>query len=193
MFLDPRVRFQNPGTGTQQRRGRRWPPAAKSSPETGHSRGPRHPVRRNPLPLSLPRTLSKRILCISRRRSRLKGRLGSSSFARLKPVGSLGPRECRPVWLLGLGPRRPRISILLRASPPCLQFVTGKWEGDTLVVETTGFRDGIWLDKQNQRRRKLLIPTPISPGLSTPKETRRTRQTPAWLGRAISSLPKTAT
>ena len=25
-------------------------------------------------------------------------------------------------------------------------YSTGKWEGDTLVVETTGFRDGIWLD-----------------------------------------------
>lgn len=25
-------------------------------------------------------------------------------------------------------------------------YSTGKWEGDTLVVRTTGFRDGIWLD-----------------------------------------------
>ena len=25
-------------------------------------------------------------------------------------------------------------------------YSTGKWEGDTLVVTTTGFRDGIWLD-----------------------------------------------
>ena len=25
-------------------------------------------------------------------------------------------------------------------------YSTGKWEGDTLVVETSGFRDGIWLD-----------------------------------------------
>jgi hypothetical protein len=25
-------------------------------------------------------------------------------------------------------------------------YSTGKWEGDTLVVQTTGFRDGIWLD-----------------------------------------------
>ena len=25
-------------------------------------------------------------------------------------------------------------------------YSTGKWEGDTLVVETTGFRDGQWLD-----------------------------------------------
>jgi hypothetical protein len=25
-------------------------------------------------------------------------------------------------------------------------YSTGKWDGDTLVVETTGFRDGIWLD-----------------------------------------------
>src|SRR5712691_13551946 len=25
-------------------------------------------------------------------------------------------------------------------------YSTAKWEGDTLVVETTGFRDGIWLD-----------------------------------------------
>jgi len=25
-------------------------------------------------------------------------------------------------------------------------YSTGKWEGDTLVVETTGFHDGLWLD-----------------------------------------------
>ena len=27
-------------------------------------------------------------------------------------------------------------------------YSTGKWEGDTLVVQTTGFRDGIWLDRK---------------------------------------------
>jgi hypothetical protein len=26
-------------------------------------------------------------------------------------------------------------------------YSTGKWEGDTLVVETRGFRDGMWLDR----------------------------------------------
>ena len=26
-------------------------------------------------------------------------------------------------------------------------YSTGKWEGDTLVVETNGFRDGMWLDR----------------------------------------------
>ena len=30
--------------------------------------------------------------------------------------------------------------------PSWLGYSTGKWEGDTLIVETTGFRDGIWLD-----------------------------------------------
>lgn len=25
-------------------------------------------------------------------------------------------------------------------------YSSAKWDGDTLVVETTGFRDGIWLD-----------------------------------------------
>ena len=25
-------------------------------------------------------------------------------------------------------------------------YSAGKWEGDTLVVQTSGFRDGIWLD-----------------------------------------------
>jgi len=25
-------------------------------------------------------------------------------------------------------------------------YSSGKWEGDTLIVETTGFRDGLWLD-----------------------------------------------
>jgi hypothetical protein len=27
-------------------------------------------------------------------------------------------------------------------------YSVGKWEGDTLVVETRGFRDGVWLDVQ---------------------------------------------
>jgi hypothetical protein len=26
-------------------------------------------------------------------------------------------------------------------------YSTGKWEGDTLVVQTSGFRDGMWLDR----------------------------------------------
>jgi hypothetical protein len=30
--------------------------------------------------------------------------------------------------------------------PSWVGYSTGKWEGDTLVVQTTGFRDGIWLD-----------------------------------------------
>jgi len=28
-------------------------------------------------------------------------------------------------------------------------YSSGKWEGDTLVVETTGFRDGLWLDTRD--------------------------------------------
>ena len=31
--------------------------------------------------------------------------------------------------------------------PSWTGYSTGKWDGDTLVVETTGFRDGIWLDR----------------------------------------------
>jgi hypothetical protein len=30
--------------------------------------------------------------------------------------------------------------------PSFYGYSTGKWEGDTLVVETNGFRDGLWLD-----------------------------------------------
>lgn len=30
--------------------------------------------------------------------------------------------------------------------PSWTGYSSGKWDGDTLVVETTGFRDGIWLD-----------------------------------------------
>jgi hypothetical protein len=30
--------------------------------------------------------------------------------------------------------------------PSWVGYSTAKWEGDTLVVETSGFRDGIWLD-----------------------------------------------
>jgi hypothetical protein len=31
--------------------------------------------------------------------------------------------------------------------PSANGFSTGKWDGDTLVVQTTGFRDGLWLDR----------------------------------------------
>lgn len=31
--------------------------------------------------------------------------------------------------------------------PSYYGYSTGRWEGDTLVVRTTGFRDGIWLDR----------------------------------------------
>ena len=31
--------------------------------------------------------------------------------------------------------------------PSANGFSTGKWEGDILVVQTTGFRDGLWLDR----------------------------------------------
>jgi hypothetical protein len=27
-------------------------------------------------------------------------------------------------------------------------YSTGKWDGDTLVVQTSGFRDGTWLDRK---------------------------------------------
>jgi hypothetical protein len=27
-------------------------------------------------------------------------------------------------------------------------YSTGKWEGDTLVVRTSGFKDGLWLDRK---------------------------------------------
>jgi hypothetical protein len=30
--------------------------------------------------------------------------------------------------------------------PSFYGYSTGKWEGDTLVVQTNGFRDGLWLD-----------------------------------------------
>jgi hypothetical protein len=30
--------------------------------------------------------------------------------------------------------------------PSWVGYSTGKWEGDTLVIETSGFRDGLWLD-----------------------------------------------
>lgn len=31
--------------------------------------------------------------------------------------------------------------------PAWYGYSSGKWDGDTLVVETTGFRDGLWLDR----------------------------------------------
>ena len=31
-------------------------------------------------------------------------------------------------------------------NPSWVGYSTGTWEGDTLVVQTTGFRDGLWLD-----------------------------------------------
>lgn len=32
--------------------------------------------------------------------------------------------------------------------PSANGYSTGRWDGDTLVVETNGFRDGIWLDRK---------------------------------------------
>ncbi len=37
-------------------------------------------------------------------------------------------------------------SLPVDPTPSWNGYSTGKWEGDTLVVETSGFRDGIWLD-----------------------------------------------
>lgn len=33
-------------------------------------------------------------------------------------------------------------------NPTWLGYSVGKWDGDTLVVESVGFRDGIWLDRK---------------------------------------------
>jgi len=38
-------------------------------------------------------------------------------------------------------------SLPIDPQPSWNGYSTGKWEGDTLVVQTSGFRDGIWLDK----------------------------------------------
>jgi len=32
--------------------------------------------------------------------------------------------------------------------PSFIGYSSGKWDGDTLVVETNGFRDGVWLDRK---------------------------------------------
>lgn len=37
------------------------------------------------------------------------------------------------------------------AQPTWLGYSVGRWEGDTFVVETTGFRDGGWLDTRKGR------------------------------------------
>ena len=39
-------------------------------------------------------------------------------------------------------------SLPIDPQPSWNGYSSGKWEGDTLVVETTGFRDEIWLDKR---------------------------------------------
>src|SRR5437879_259778 len=36
--------------------------------------------------------------------------------------------------------------VLKDPSPSWNGYSTGKWEGDTLVVQTNGFRDGLWAD-----------------------------------------------
>lgn len=36
--------------------------------------------------------------------------------------------------------------LLVDPNPSWNGYSSGKWEGDTLVIRTTGFRDGIWLD-----------------------------------------------
>jgi|SRR5579862_4115065 len=38
--------------------------------------------------------------------------------------------------------------VLKDPDPSWNGYSTGKWEGETLVVQTTGFRDGIWLDRK---------------------------------------------
>jgi hypothetical protein len=38
--------------------------------------------------------------------------------------------------------------VLKDPEPSWNGYSTGKWEGDTLVVQTTGFRDGIWIDRK---------------------------------------------
>jgi hypothetical protein len=43
-------------------------------------------------------------------------------------------------------------------------YSTGKWEGDTLVVETTGFKDGMWLDN---------IGSPFTPSAKVTERFRR--------------------
>lgn len=35
--------------------------------------------------------------------------------------------------------------------PTWLGYSVGRWEGDTFIVDTTGFRDGGWLDTQKAR------------------------------------------
>ena len=37
------------------------------------------------------------------------------------------------------------------AEPTWLGYSVGRWEGDTFIVETTGFRDGGWLDTRKAR------------------------------------------
>jgi hypothetical protein len=34
----------------------------------------------------------------------------------------------------------------LDPNPSWVGYSTGRWDGDTLVVQSTGFRDGLWLD-----------------------------------------------
>jgi len=43
-------------------------------------------------------------------------------------------------------------------------YSVGKWEGDTLVVQTSGFRDGLWLDSSG---------SPLSPGAKVTERLRR--------------------
>jgi hypothetical protein len=43
-------------------------------------------------------------------------------------------------------------------------FSSGKWEGDTLVVQTSGFTDGIWLDRNG---------SPLTDGASITERIRR--------------------
>jgi hypothetical protein len=40
-----------------------------------------------------------------------------------------------------------RPAIVNPGAPSYTGFSTGKWEGDTLVVQTNGFKDGLWLDR----------------------------------------------
>jgi hypothetical protein len=49
------------------------------------------------------------------------------------------------LWLRAFTDGRP---LPVDPQPGFNGYSTGKWEGDTLVVESIGFKDGLWLDTE---------------------------------------------
>ena len=55
-------------------------------------------------------------------------------------------QEYHGLWQVVLDPAKAQSAAFKSLPPAYMGHSVGHWDGDTLVVETTGFKDGLWLD-----------------------------------------------